>query len=106
MTSILEHRGSGDRKLRIAEILDIEENIWSPKYGLKGKIDISAHIFESGPKSYPAPIEIKTGKNTHSSSSGLSHRAQTSLYTLMMNDRYGCFLFRYISYLTMQRYWN
>lgn len=25
----------------INKVLDIEENIWSPKYGLKGKVDVS-----------------------------------------------------------------
>ena len=26
---------------RVCAVLDIEENIWSPAYGLKGKVDVT-----------------------------------------------------------------
>jgi DNA replication ATP-dependent helicase Dna2 len=75
--------------LRLADVLDIEENIWSPAFGLKGKIDVSAQIEQSQLNgdiiSALMPLEIKTGKPTKSA----SHRAQVALYTLMMSDRYG-----------------
>lgn len=74
----------------ITGLHDIEEDIWSPKWGLKGKIDASVQIRlrregSSEIQDLIAPLEIKTGRSI----SGLSHRAQTLLYTLLMEDRYG-----------------
>ena len=68
---------------------DIEEDIWSPKWGLKGKVDASvqASIQKGGAKDvdeHIAPLEIKTGKAV----GVMAHRAQTMLYTLLMEDRY------------------
>lgn len=82
----------------MSELLDVEEDIWSPTYGLKGKLDatvqttishttpkgklaFSEHILTHGPK----PLEIKTGRAT----AGMEHRAQTMLYTLLAQERYG-----------------
>ncbi|OLL26694.1 DNA replication ATP-dependent helicase/nuclease dna2 [Neolecta irregularis DAH-3] len=90
MASIVEHRGESQSKptMCINKILDIEEHIWSPKYGLKGNIDVSIQMKLSHPgqpaKTIIAPLELKTGRN----SKVLHHRAQTVLYTLMMTDRY------------------
>ena len=80
---------------------DIEEDIWSPRYGLKGKLDASVQATITDiedasnpftiacPKrntfSHPAPLEIKTGRAV----AGMEHRAQTTLYTLLMSERYG-----------------
>lgn len=36
--------GGEERAMCIPEVLDIEENVWAPKYGLKGMIDASLHI--------------------------------------------------------------
>jgi len=92
--------------LAIRKVLDIEEDIWSPTYGLKGKIDvtiqgtISDPIYPStGPHptsahrsavsrkvvDTPLPLEIKTGRAI----AGMEHRAQTMLYTLLLSERYG-----------------
>ncbi|KAF9086986.1 Tripartite DNA replication factor [Mortierella sp. GBA35] len=79
----------------INKLLDIEENIWSPMFGLKGKIDASIQVVlrtvnHSNPaagartRTLAVPFELKTGKK----SNVLSHRAQTMLYTLLMTDRY------------------
>ncbi|KAF9401051.1 Tripartite DNA replication factor [Mortierella sp. AD011] len=81
--------------LCVNKILDIEENIWSPMFGLKGKIDASIQIVlktikkNAGPgaecsRTLTVPFELKTGKK----SNVVSHRAQTMLYTLLMTDRY------------------
>ncbi|ORZ27847.1 DNA replication factor Dna2-domain-containing protein [Lobosporangium transversale] len=81
--------------LCVNKILDIEENIWSPMFGLKGKIDASIQVVLKTMKKNmdPAiaetkiltvPFELKTGKK----SNVISHRAQTMLYTLLMTDRY------------------
>lgn len=74
----------------ITGLHDVEEDIWSPKWGLKGKVDASVQIRlrregSSDTQDLVAPLEIKTGRSI----SGLSHRAQILLYTLLMEDRYG-----------------
>ncbi|KAF6760438.1 AAA domain-containing protein [Ephemerocybe angulata] len=83
--------------LAIPQLHEIEEDIWSPKYGLKGKVDatVEAVIAETPPASSspsipaitsgPRPFEIKTGRSL----AGLEHRAQTMLYTLLASERYG-----------------
>ncbi|KIL65109.1 hypothetical protein M378DRAFT_186544 [Amanita muscaria Koide BX008] len=108
--------------LAISDVLDIEEDIWSPTYGLRGKLDVTvfAHIGTANTtqpsirastkpsrpnnsnfyntasstapakeveilKSNPTPFEIKTGK----ANAGTEHRAQTMLYTLLTEERYG-----------------
>jgi len=52
-------------------VLDIEENVWSPRYGLKGKIDVTGkfrirNLHTSEESDAILPVEIKTGKNSHS----------------------------------------
>ncbi|KAI8329753.1 DNA replication factor Dna2-domain-containing protein, partial [Chlamydoabsidia padenii] len=69
----------------IRDILDIEEHIWSPAYGLKGMIDATVEIMVSPSKKvFTLPFELKTGKASRT----ISHRAQTILYTLLLGDRY------------------
>ena len=93
-------------------VVGIEENIWSPKCGLKGKIDASVVVVQqqqqrhqdkvqpgkARPRTKPevrtvtahvAPLELKTGKLSAESGSP-QHRAQVMLYSVMMGDRYGC----------------
>lgn len=65
--------------------LDIEENIWSPLFGIKGKVDVTleAKIQSSFNKGTSLiPMEIKTGRPY------MSHNAQSSLYSLLFKDRY------------------
>ncbi|KAG8903622.1 Tripartite DNA replication factor [Tulasnella sp. 403] len=92
---LTETRPDPSRKatLAITGLHDVEEEIWSPKYGLKGKLDVSiqATVREEDKKSKtssqvscPMPFEIKTGRTN----GGVEHRAQTMLYTLLMADRY------------------
>ena len=91
--------------LAISKLLDIEEDIWSPTYGLKGKIDATVQGIILDPvgtpsgygkklplaglqrtrTSTPLPLELKTGR----SNAGMEHRAQTLLYTLLLSERYG-----------------
>ena len=69
-------------------MLDIEEHIWSPMFGIKGNIDLTVEVNvkqDGSTSTLLMPFEIKTGKSTNTA----SHRAQTSLYNLMMKDRYG-----------------
>jgi DNA replication ATP-dependent helicase Dna2 len=85
-----DHCGSSDAKPKVCinKVLDIEEHVWSPTYGLKGNIDATVQVRIEEPdmptRTLIVPLEVKTGKNT----SLMNHRAQTMLYTLMMSDRY------------------
>lgn len=67
---------------KATNILDIEESIVSPIFGIKGIIDvvIEAQLNDGG--KYVIPLEIKTGREY------LSNRAQVSLYTLLIKQRY------------------
>lgn len=70
---------------RIAEVKDIEENIWSPRLGLKGKIDITSSIYSSNNSNALrsiVPIEVKTGRPSFS----IEHKGQLILYQMMMKD--------------------
>ena len=71
----------------MSKLLDVEEHVWSPTYGLKGNIDATVEIAlkdEQGLRNLTVPFELKTGKNRNE-----AHRAQTALYTLLLSDRYG-----------------
>ena len=106
-------------KMRLRRILDVEEEIWSPTYGLKGKVDVSVEcdILESPQSSSPrSAAALRKGAFSRGDKEALSsehvqrvtssvmplelktgraevvsteHRAQTMMYTLMMSDRYG-----------------
>ncbi|KAI9487574.1 MAG: DNA replication factor Dna2-domain-containing protein [Benjaminiella poitrasii] len=75
----------GCKAISICKVLDIEEHLWSPTYGLKGMVDASVQLKLSPTnKVLTVPFELKTGK----ASRFLTNRAQTLLYTLLMSDRY------------------
>ncbi|KAK0152964.1 DNA replication ATP-dependent helicase/nuclease DNA2 [Merluccius polli] len=76
----------------VTELADIEENMWSPRFGLKGKIDVTTHVrvHKTGrdgrrvTQERVMPLELKTGKETNS----IEHRSQVILYTLMLLERH------------------
>lgn len=73
--------------MAVNKLLEVEEKIWSPMYGLKGNVDATVQVsLKDGidEKTLTVPFELKTGK--HQSA---AHKAQTSLYTLLLSDRYG-----------------
>uniref|UniRef100_H3D8F0 DNA replication ATP-dependent helicase/nuclease n=1 Tax=Tetraodon nigroviridis TaxID=99883 RepID=H3D8F0_TETNG len=79
--------------LTITELVDIEENVWSPRFGLKGKIDVTARVRIHRPRNgqhhgsqeeRTIPLELKTGRESNS----IEHRSQVILYTLMSLERY------------------
>ncbi|KIY67509.1 Dna2-domain-containing protein [Cylindrobasidium torrendii FP15055 ss-10] len=85
---------NSESQLAITRVLDIEEDIWCPSHGIKGKIDATVEttiselpsptadrIVTKGPK----PFEVKTGRAI----AGMEHRAQTMLYTVLAEKRYG-----------------
>ncbi|XP_034158646.2 DNA replication ATP-dependent helicase/nuclease DNA2 isoform X1 [Pangasianodon hypophthalmus] len=73
--------------ITVTDFVDIEENIWAPRFGLKGKIDVTAgvRIHRRGRKHVDkiVPLELKTGKESNS----IEHRSQVILYTLMSTER-------------------
>lgn len=86
----------------VSKVLDIEENIWSPTFGMKGKVDASVELtiqivdasakvgsVTSYDQQHPnlkvltVPFELKTGKVAQS-----LHSAQVMVYSLLMSERY------------------
>ncbi|XP_055947558.1 DNA replication ATP-dependent helicase/nuclease DNA2-like [Argiope bruennichi] len=68
--------------LQVTQVEGIEDNIWSPKYGIKGKIDMTVKTsFQQTTKILP--LELKTGRATYSA----EHIGQVNLYILMMEER-------------------
>ncbi|KFY38772.1 hypothetical protein V495_06389 [Pseudogymnoascus sp. VKM F-4514 (FW-929)] len=72
----------------VSKLLDVEEHVWSPMYGLKGNIDATVQVTMQDAnaktrRTLTVPFEVKTGKNANA-----SHRAQTALYNLLLSDRY------------------
>ncbi|MEQ2264568.1 hypothetical protein XENORESO_012835 [Xenotaenia resolanae] len=76
----------------LTELADIEENVWSPRFGLKGKIDVTARVRIQRPRNgrhgiseeQTVPLELKTGRESNS----IEHRSQVILYSLMSMERY------------------
>jgi DNA replication ATP-dependent helicase Dna2 len=100
--------GGETHLVAVSQVLDIEENIWCPQFGIKGKVDASVEVeihtvaarrpgqgcSSSGGrgsgriisrKKVVAPLELKTGRVTARGMT--SHRAQVILYMLMMDGR-------------------
>ncbi|KAL2062939.1 hypothetical protein VTL71DRAFT_6011 [Oculimacula yallundae] len=79
--------GNGETAIMcVSKLLDVEEHVWSPMYGLKGNIDATVQVIMQDGKeqrTLTVPFEVKTGKNPSS-----AHRAQTALYNLLLSDRY------------------
>ncbi|XP_037589136.1 DNA replication ATP-dependent helicase/nuclease DNA2 isoform X2 [Cebus imitator] len=72
--------------IEVVRSVDIEESIWSPRFGLKGKIDVTVGVkIHRGCKTkYKImPLELKTGKESNS----IEHRSQVVLYTLLSQER-------------------
>ncbi|XP_051883395.1 DNA replication ATP-dependent helicase/nuclease DNA2 [Pristis pectinata] len=71
--------------ITVLDIEDVEENIWSPRFGLKGKIDVTASVkihCRSRSQKRVMPLELKTGKESNS----VEHRSQVILYTLLSQE--------------------
>lgn len=84
----VRERNGRQATMSINKLLDVEEHVWSPMYGLKGNIDATVQVTmrdDQGERTLTVPFEVKTGKN----SSNAAHVAQTALYNLLLSDRYG-----------------
>lgn len=67
---------------KICSIQDIEENVYIPKLGIKGRIDVTAEVnINSNRKTMP--LEVKTGRASYS----FEHKGQVILYLMMMGFR-------------------
>ncbi|CAH8536341.1 unnamed protein product [Dicrocoelium dendriticum] len=82
-------------------VTEIEENIWSSRLGIKGRIDLSAlcllpptearnrMISKLNTSAIDSlvllPLELKTGRPTYS----IEHKGQVLLYMMLLRDRYG-----------------
>lgn len=84
-TNIPTNRDQQKIKFSVSEVLDVEESIWSPMFGIKGMADVTLKANlegESATGQFLVPMEIKTSKEY------LSHHAQAALYSLLFKDRY------------------
>lgn len=84
--AVVEGRGGDKLNMAVTKLLDVEEHVWSPMYGLKGNIDATIEVAMTNGKktrNLTVPFEVKTGKHANS-----NHMAQTALYTLLLSDRY------------------
>lgn len=82
----LKARNGETATMCVSKLLDVEEHVWSPMYGLKGNIDATVQVtMQDGreQRTLTVPFEVKTGKNPSA-----AHRAQTALYNLLLSDRY------------------
>lgn len=94
--SVVKDRNGKHVGMSIHKLLDVEENVESPKYGLKGIIDATVQVRLSddlGERTLTVPFELKTGKRVNP-----AHQAQTMLYTLLTSDRYDLDVFYGILY--------
>lgn len=69
----------------IDSIEDIEENIWVPRLGLKGKIDATVKVrlhSQTNGESHYMPLELKTGRASFSP----EHTGQLIIYQMMMSS--------------------
>lgn len=88
--AVVRENNGRQSTMSINKLLDVEEHVWSPMYGLKGNIDATVQVTmqdEQGQRTLTVPFEVKTGKN----SSNSAHVAQTALYNLLLSSRYGRF---------------
>ncbi|XP_026684621.1 uncharacterized protein LOC103516415 [Diaphorina citri] len=66
---------------QIVKVQDIEENIWLPNLGIKGKVDVTVKV-RSRNVVKTLPLELKTGRASRSA----EHRGQVILYAMMMSE--------------------
>lgn len=76
---------SAGNQTMVTEIRDIEENIWSPRFGMKGKIDLTVEVKIKNKRKKIVPLELKTGRSSFSA----EHKGQVTLYSMMSCDRQG-----------------
>lgn len=89
LNAIVKDRNGAQSLMSVNKLLEVEEKVWSPMFGLKGNVDATVQVLlEDGneERTLTVPFELKTGKQQSA-----AHKAQTSLYTLLLSDRYGMY---------------
>lgn len=87
-----------EKPTSITDIIDIEENIWSHIYGLKGFLDVTINARVEQSQNI-VPLEVKTGKFKSD-----AHRVQGLIYTLLLSDKYDMPVdFFYLLYTTEEQ---
>ena len=89
------------KNVQVLNVCDIEESIWSPKYGIKGKIDLTLqteikmsafkHLATTQTdkkvsdkfETHTIPVELKSGRTTFSA----EHEGQVMLYSLLNKEK-------------------
>ena len=77
---------NSNTKVQVTRVLDVEDNIWTPKLGIKGKIDLTLEVKiheRNKVTCKTVPLELKTGRHVNS----MEHQGQVSLYTMMLDDK-------------------
>lgn len=70
-------------KGRVRDVVDVEENIWSPRLGMKGKVDLTVSAQLPSGLVKTVPLELKTGR----ASGSAEHKGQVIIYSMMMGER-------------------
>ncbi|KAL8814428.1 MAG: hypothetical protein Q9223_006345 [Gallowayella weberi] len=101
----IRDRNGASSTVSVNKLLEVEEKVWSPMYGLKGNVDATVQIKtsdQSGDKVLTVPFELKTGR-----CSNAAHKVQTAMYTLLLSDRYdidvACGILYYMDSADMSR---
>ncbi|XP_059490434.1 DNA replication ATP-dependent helicase/nuclease DNA2 isoform X2 [Neocloeon triangulifer] len=78
-------RGSDVWPGKIDEVVDIEDTLWMPQFGLKGKLDVTGRVkhYSNMKEINEIPLELKTGRMD---TDQVSHRGQLMLYSAMMAE--------------------
>lgn len=66
-------------KGKIERIREIEENVWLPSLGIRGKMDVTVDVTVDLQRKI-MPLEVKTGRASFS----CEHRGQVVLYNMML----------------------
>lgn len=91
LVKVTETRSQTQKLVSIGKIIDIEEELWSATYGIRGFVDATVETCirtsrdDTDIKRFLVPLEIKTSVNPKST---FTHQAQTTLYTLLLSERY------------------
>ena len=91
-SSSTNNNKNNEMKFQVLNVQDIEESIWSPKYGVKGKLDLTLQIEKHKEISIKKqttieidiiPVELKSGRSTFS----VEHEGQVMLYALLNKEK-------------------
>ncbi len=82
--------GGAKLNIKINKVLDIEQQVWCPMWGITGKVDVVLQAQIGDAPSAVVPLELKTGPTPIDRMGQTPHRAQVILYTVLLEQAYGC----------------